>query len=130
MLIQKGTREDAIHALINIWLKDPRFYCGWCGKEYLEGNGACCEQPFIARNSQVLEQFYQELLIDRENNKNDYASNDAKDFRVVLRMPPGLLRFLELTFESMYGEKLFTDKHDINWFAKKFYKYFAMPRRV
>lgn len=130
MLIQKGAREDAIHALINTWLKDQRQHCGWCGADFNPETYPCCEQPFVANNSVIFKQFQKELQLDRDKANNKFNSMKDKSMRWTLKFPPGLLSFLEQSFQKMYGEKLFTEEYDINWFAKKFYKYFAVPKEI
>jgi len=130
MLLQKGSREDAIHALINVWLKDPSKYCGWCGTVYEGSQEPCCEKPFIGDNAHIFKQFYRELVETRGEQKNSYASTDSKDLRFKLSFPPGLLEFLEKGFERMYGEKLFTKEYNTTWFAKRFYKYFGVPEKI
>jgi hypothetical protein len=127
MLIQKGSREDAIRALINIWLKDKKLYCGWCGTEYTAQPDPCCERPYIADNSAVMKQFLKELREQREDLKNKFGSNKTKDLRLALSFPPGLLQFLEISFQSLYQEKLITKEYPITWFAKKF-KMFTVPK--
>ena len=130
MLIQKGSREDAIHALINTWLKDPRMYCGWCGEDFDITGYQCCDQPFISNNNGIFKQFVKELQMDRDQMKNKHGSMKGSHMRWALKFPPGLLIFLERSFEQMYNEKLFTKEYDITWFSKKFYKYFAVPKEI
>lgn len=130
MLLQKGSREDAIHALINTWLADKTLSCGWCGRNYDPLDPMCCEQPFIATNAEVLSVFNKQMMKDRESRKNDFASTDSKSMRWVLSFPPGLLEFLSKSFKKMYGEELFNKEYDMTWFSKKFGKYFAVPRKV
>lgn len=129
MLLTKGSREDAIHALINVWLKDTTKSCGWCGVKYLD-NKNCCEQPFITTNANIFRQFYEELKRDRETRNNDFASTDDKSVRWTLSFPPGLLEFLTISFKRQYQEDLFSKEYDTNWFAKKFGKYFSVPRKI
>lgn len=130
MLIQKGSREDAIHALINLWLKDPKLTCGWCGEDYLPGMPQCCEKPFIATNADIMRQFLKEKQMAQEIQNNVFASTDDKSMRMKLSFPPGLLSFLTLAFKGSYGEDLFTKEYNTTWFAKHFYKSFAMPERI
>jgi hypothetical protein len=127
MLI-KGTREDAIQALINTWLKDTRKKCGWCGAMYNPLSFPCCEKPFIADNFTIMSQFYEELKIDKQNRKNEFAS--SKNMRWKLSFPPSLLSFLENSFRTLYQEELFNKKYSTTWFAKKFRKCFAVPERI
>lgn len=129
VLLQKGSREDAIHALINMWLKDPARRCGNCGEDYIPAS-YCCDNPFIATNAQILQQFTRELAIRREEQRNKHASNKDKNLRIVVSMPASLLVFLEQAMKSQYGEKLFSKEYPPSWFAQKFYKYFAVPQEV
>lgn len=128
MLIQKGSREDAIHALMNTWLKDKRRFCGWCGREY-DGT-PCCEKPFIGTNADILSQFNTEMMATRQTRMNKYACLKDKSMRWKLSFPPGLLQFLETAMDSLYHEKLFTQEHDTTWFAKHFGKYFQVPEEI
>lgn len=132
MLLTKGTREDAIHALINTWLKDPRKKCGWCGAWYNPSMYPCCEKPFIADNFEIMRQFYLELQEKKAQLKNEFASTGNKKTRMrwKLSFPPSLLIFLEKSFLELYNEKLFHDKYNTTWFAKKFRKYFSIPERI
>lgn len=134
MLITKGSREDAIHALINMWLKDPKMYCGWCGQDFLpppqgEMWTKCCEQPFIGKNYDIMAQFLKELKNIRESRKNKFASTDNKTSRWKLSFPPGLLDFLKVSFYGLYGEELLTKEYGTTWFAKKF-RQFTVPEEV
>jgi len=130
MLIKVGKREDAIHALINTWLKDPTIKCGWCGTEYHPNSFPCCDKPFIGTNLEIFRQFYEQLKRDRDSRKNIFASNDGKNMRWKLSFPPGLFEWLTHTFKKMYGEELFNSRYTTSWFAKKFRKYFTIPERV
>lgn len=131
MLITKGNREDAIHALINVWLKDKTRRCGWCGAVHkFPPTVPCCEQPFIATNLEIMEQFHNELKRDRQTRLNEFASTKAKRLRWTLSFPPGLLQFLQLTFKVLYKEELFNNKYNLAWFARKFRRYFTVPERV
>jgi hypothetical protein len=129
-MITQGSREEAIEALLNTWLKDPTFRCGWCQETYNEALFPCCEQPFIANNAAIMRQFVKETIMIRNSRANQYASNKDKSMRLALSFPPGLLQFLTLAFETMYNEKLFTEEHDMAWFAKKFGKYFQIPEKM
>jgi hypothetical protein len=124
-----GSREDAIHALINVWLKDDTLSCGWCGTKF-DATEPCCEQPFIASNADILRQFVKEIARQRDQQKNKYASTDDKSLRLAVSMPPSLLLFLERSFEKLYHEKLFSKEYDTTWFAKRFGKYFAVAKEI
>jgi len=125
-----GSREDAIHALINIWLKDPRKKCGWCGAWYNPLTYPCCEKPFIATNFDIMRQFYKELQDNKKSRKNEFASTKKRTLRWKLSFPPSLLSFLTRSFSELYNEKLFNDKYTTTWFARKFRKCFAVPDRI
>jgi hypothetical protein len=130
-MIVRGSREDAIRALINTWLKDPALRCGWCGVEYNKLTHPCCEQPFIGTNFDILKQFQDEMAISRNTRKNEFAATDkSKRMRWKLSFPPSLLEFLTITFKRMYNENLFNDKYGTTWFARKFRKYFTVPERI
>jgi hypothetical protein len=131
MLITHGNREDAIHALINTWLKDPTKSCAYCGKGYnyerFMAEGPCCEQPLINTNHEHMKLFQQELEVIRQTRKNKYGSNDDKTMRMGLSIPAGLYVFLDKAMIKNYGERLFTKEYDANWFMKKFGKHFQVP---
>lgn len=128
MLLQKGSRENAIHALINTWLKDPTLSCAGCGKVY---NGeACCDQPFIATNADILKQFTKELNVIRYTRANKHASTKDKSLRFAVSMPQGLMLFLTNSFKAMYNEDLFNKEYTVSWFMKRFGKYFGVPEEI
>ena len=120
-----GSREDAIRALINFWIKDPALSCGFCGTSFT-ATEPCCEKPFIANNADILKQFIKENSERRQEQRNKYASNKDKTFRNLISMPPSLLLFLEASFERLYKEKLFNEEYPATWFHKHFGKYFSV----
>lgn len=130
MLLQKGSREDAIHALINAWLKDKRKSCVYCGRNsHFEDCSDCGGvNPPLGTNKDILQGFSQELRQIRETRKNKYASTGDKSIRYAVSMPAGLYLFLRTSFKHLYKEELFTKEHDINWFMRKFGKYFSVPQ--
>lgn len=146
MSSKTGSREEAITALINVWLRDPRKTCGWCGTlfdenaepkvtigmegEIIKAYKPCCEQPYITTNYAILEQFHKELKERRNEQKNKYAANQTKTMRLTISMPPSLLLFLETAFKRLYQEDLFTKEYDHNWFAKHFGKMFAVAKEI
>lgn len=129
MLIKNGSRQDAIHALINLWLKDSTKSCAWCGEKYEPGR-FCCEQPFPATNMQIMQQFSQELKDRREIQKNKFASTDDKSMRASASIPAGLYMFLDSAMHKMYNEGLFTKEYPPSWFAKNFQKVFGVAEVV
>jgi len=127
----QGTREEAIHALINMWLKDTRKKCGWCGAWYNPLFFPCCEKPFISDNFGIMTQFYKEIKEAQQTRKNEFASTGKSNkLRWKLSFPPSLLSFLTNSFRTLYNEELFNKKHTTTWFAKKFRKCFSIPERI
>lgn len=128
VLLQKGTREDAIHALINTWLKDKTIRCANCQSRY--DGSPCCDSPFISTNAQALSQFNKEMMAIRQTRKNKWASLKDKSVRWKLSFPPGLIYFLEDAMMTLYKEELFNKEYDATWFARKFGKYFQVPEEL
>lgn len=136
----QGSREDAIRALINFWLRDPSISCGSCGsaqsvlnlKVKEDGNVVyeCCDNVFLGDNKSHFEHFRKELRETRETRSNKYASQKDKSMRLAIQMPPALLLFLEHSFRRLYKEELFTKKYNVIWFAKKFRKEFSVPEEI
>lgn len=126
-----GSREDAIHALINMWLKDPRKKCGWCGAFFIPVLHPCCEKPYITDNFGIMTQFYKEMKESQKTRKNEFASTGkGHKLRWKLSFPPSLLSFLNNSFRTLYNEELFSKKYSTTWFAKRFRKCFAVPERI
>lgn len=132
MYVKTGSREEAILALINLWLKDTKMSCVYCGKQ---DNFQDCQdcggvEPPLGNNKQILKGFTEELNHIRSTRKNRFASTQDKSMRFGLSMPVGLYNFLIRSFRRMYNEDLFSEEYDINWFMKKFGKYFAVPEEI
>lgn len=138
MLIQvEGSREQAVHALINTWLKIESRWCLNCHTDADSANFPCCESPYWTTNQVVFKRFMEAIKEIRVAQNNEFASTDGKNMRYVLKFPPTLYEFLDTAFKRLYknddypdGEPLFTKKHNHRWFAKKFGKYFAVPEKV
>lgn len=129
MLIKTNNRTDAIHALINMWLKDIRLYCNECGRLFVKEMYPCCEDPYLIDNLQAFQMLQEEIKMFRNTRQNEFASTPSKSMRWGVRIPQTLLRFLDTYFQS-YGEKgVFRNKNDMNQFMKKF-KQFTIPERV
>lgn len=130
MLIQVGEREKAIRVLINVWLRDQKMSCAYCGREKDFNRCEDCRGVDVplATNKQILNGFTEELTTLRETRKNKYASTEKKDLRFALSMPVGLYNFLDRAFKRIYNESLFTKEYDVNWFLKKFGRYFGVPQ--
>lgn len=134
MLIQRGTREDAIHSLMNIWLKMPDRWCLNCNQPFDEVSRrfGCCDQPYMTTNALVFKHFLADMAQTRELQKNDFASTGDTNtkMRHLLRFPPTLLQFLDAAMMRLYEERLFTKEYDQIWFAKKFGKYFCVANKI
>lgn len=134
MLIQKGTREDAIHTLLNVWLKMPNRWCLNCHAEFdpVTTRFGCCDSPYMTTNAIVFKRFVKEMQGIREEQKDDYAStgNPNTKMRYLLRFPPTLFEFLDAAMQRLYQEKLFTKEYDQHWFAKKFGKHFCVAKVI
>ena len=133
-IIVKGNREDAIHALINTWLKDERRWCLSCNKDFdildWQYSGPCCVDAYLTTNSLVMKHFIKEVDITKSQNLDEYGSTKDKSMRHLLKFPPGLLQFLEISMQILYNEKLFTEEYDQVWFAKHFGKYFCVAEKI
>lgn len=128
VLIQNGNRDDAIRALINLWLKDKKLSCMYCSRnKYFEDCDTCHGKPLLATNKDILEQFNIEMQELRQTRANKFAENKGGHMRMAVSMPSSLYAFLDTAMQSMYGEKLINDKYDLNWFMKNFGKYFQVP---
>lgn len=134
MLIISTNKTDAIKAFINTWLKDPRWYCNNCGKNYGYSQKpkppfTCCEEPQIGRNIDHTRGVIKQNKELRESRKNDYASNDARSMRMGVSLPPALLRDLERYFLNNYNVSLFENKGELHSFMRAF-PMFCIARRV
>ena len=115
---------DCIRAFINLWIKDPTWYCNSCGKKY----GAeqprppfvCCDEPQVGRNIDHTRGVIKQNETLRKTRKNVYGSNDKKDLRFGVSMPPALLSDLEKYFRKNYDEKLFNNKEEFHKFMREF----------
>lgn len=130
MLVSHGSREDAIHALMNMWLKQPQRWCVGCNAEFNPLTWPCCDDPYLTTNQLVFKRFVEDMKRTREEQANKFGSTQDKSMRYLLRFPPGLCEFLEMSMQRMYNEKLFTPENDQIWFAKKFGKYFCVAEVV
>ena len=123
----KGSREQMIRSLINIWLKFPTNICATCGEDWM--GEPCCENPVISNNREAYECFLKELKDIRETRANCYASNEAKNMRWGCSLPANLYMFLDRSMQKLYKERLFTKEHDSFWFIKQFPQ-FQVPERI
>lgn len=134
MLISHGSREDAIHALLNTWLKMPQRWCLNCETEFdpVVVRFSCCEDPYMTTNAIVFKRHVREMEEIRDAQKNKFAStgDSNTNMRQLLHFPPGLVQFLEVAMKRLYDEKLFTKEYDQRWFARKFGKYFCVAQEI
>ena len=109
MLIRSNNKMDCIRAFINLWLKDPTWYCNCCGRKY----GAeqpkppftCCEEPQVGRNVDHTRGVIKQNEETRKTRKNVYGATDKMNMRMGVSMPPALLSDLEKYFRTHYDEK-------------------------
>jgi len=134
MLVITTNKWDAVHAFINTWLKDPRWYCNNCGKNYGYGEipkppYTCCDEPQVGRNIDHTKAVIKQNKEIQESRKNDFASDEKKTLRWGISLPPALLRELEKYFREQYQIKLFENKEELYQFMRKFPQ-FRVCRRV
>ena len=96
----KGSKYDAVKALINMWLKDRDIYCGQCGEQFYVGRPKCCDEPFLGNNSQMLKQFLSENKRIKSTRANKFASNKDNSMRLGLSIPADLYAYLQDVFGS------------------------------
>lgn len=128
MLIKTNNKEQALHAVINFWLKDKSVYCNNCGLSNPPTNPPCCENPQIGKNLDHCRGVIKQNKELQKETYNDYASNANKNMRFSVSLPPALYNVLSKYCE-LHGEKLFGSEEQINWFAKKFPQ-FAIPKKI
>ena len=134
MLIQTKNKNDAIKAFINLWLKDPRWYCNNCGQNYgyqelPKPPFTCCKEPQVGRNIDHTKGVISQNKDIRESRKNDYGSDEGKNMRWGVSMPPMLLQDLEKYFKKHYEQKLFENREELHSFMKNFPQ-FSVCRKV
>lgn len=132
MIVRSTNKWDACKAYINTWLKDPRWYCNSCGKNYgydrPKAPFVCCEDPQVGRNIDHTRGVVKQNKAIRESRKNDFASDDKKTIRYGLSLPPALMRDLEKYFVQ-YGEPFLRDSNEMAQFMKAFPQ-FTTCRRI
>jgi len=129
-----NSKETALRAFIEEWIKDPTLYCSSCGDKYIpcpEGCEpfVCCNRMQICTNLVALWGVIQENKILRETRNNSFASNDKKDFRFAMSLPPKLLFDLEEYSINQLKEPLWQDYSEQNDFMKAFPQ-LCIPERV
>lgn len=125
MIIRSTSKMDAIRAFINLWLKDPTWYCNSCGKKFGIGGVPkppfdCCEEPQVGRNMDHTRGVMKQNAEIRKSRSNDFASTPGKDMRWGISLPPVLMNDLERYFRNTYDEKLFENREELHKFMKEF----------
>lgn len=131
MIIKINNKWEALHAVINTWLKDQRKYCNNCGQTFQPELGACCADMAIGTNFDVTLAIKRQNQIAREGLANDHASmKEHKQMRWGVSIPPDLFHTLD-NYMKAHGHKkgLFETPSDLNKFMKKF-PMFAIARKV
>ena len=128
MLIKVSDKWDEVRLLINLWLKEQKYYCNWCGKDYTVGV-ACCDNPQIGRNIDHARGIIKQNKELKATRKNVHASTDDKTIRLGVSMPPALYTYLDRFFRSYKQSKLFDNPSDLHSFMKRF-PMFTIPQEV
>jgi hypothetical protein len=121
MLIKTPNKELAFRAIINTWLKDKTIYCNSCGQTFeTYPKDACCLEAQIGTNAQVLMAIVQQNKDAANTRGNEFGSNDDKNLRWGLSLPPGLHNMLD-NFKKMHNQPgIFQEDGEMTWFMKKF----------
>lgn len=129
MLVKINNKWEAVHAVINTWLKDKRRYCNNCGDTYTDGI-RCCNDMAIGTNMDVTLAIKEQNIASRQALKNDLGTNSSKTMRWGVSIPPDLMHTLD-NYMKQHGHKkgLFEEVSDLNKFMKKF-PIFAIARKV
>lgn len=130
MLIKINDKWEAIHAVINKWLKDPTKYCNNCGKTYFPETGACCQNPAICTNWDVCLAIKEQNRWHRDRLANDFATTGKnKNMRWGVSIPPSLYQTLEGYMKQNGHKSVFKETADLNMFMKKF-PIFTIAKKV
>ena len=120
-----NSKEVALRAFINEWIKDSEVYCNYCGEKYNappvgSEESICCENRQLGTNAQILHALIIENKRIRETRANQFASNKDKTFRLGISMPPRLLHDLEEYSLNTLKEPLLKDNNEMNDFMRSF----------
>ncbi len=129
MQTQTQTKWDKIREFINLWLKDPKVYCGSCGANFSKETFPCCDNPIVGTNLSFTKEVIDLCRDLQRAQKNVYASTDKKDLRHTVKLPTRLLHDLDIFHRQNWGYKLFGKKGDLRAFMRKF-PMFRVPERV
>lgn len=119
------SKETALRAFINEWVKDQTVYCNYCGEKYTPAPDGCeeflcCNNRQLGTNAQILYALMIENKRIRESRANQFASNKDKTFRMGISLPPRLLHDLEEYSLNTLKEPLLKDQNEMNDFMRSF----------
>lgn len=131
MLIQTTKKSDCYRAFINYWLKDHRYYCNNCFATHDAANSQvkCCEDPQIGRNIDHTRGLIMQNKRLKETRKNEYASNDKRNLRMTVSLPPQLFLDLQKYMRNNYQCEVFDNQSELYDFMREF-PAFSIPNRV
>ena len=120
-----NSKEVAIRAFINEWIKDTTLFCNNCGSVYVPPPKGveeypCCDNVQIGTNAQVLYWLIQENKMIRETRANQYASDKNKTMRWGMSMPPRLMHDIEEYCINTLREPFLDTPQEMNDFMKAF----------
>jgi len=124
MFVKTKDRKAAYDSVINLALKDPRFYCNNCQETYT--GQKCCDEPAIGRNIDHCRAVIKECKELKNVAKKDTASFCSNAMRLGLKVPVFMYETLS-HYEESHGEVFLDKKSDTDWFAKN-YPQFVVPR--
>ena len=135
--IQSSNKVEAAKAYINTWLKDPTFYCNYCGMDYHPhivdtGEGVysqfCCEKPEIGTNSLHTKGIIEQNKRLRDQMVKSTGATESDSMRLGLSMPPRLYNDLKAYFER-HGEKFLDTPKELHAFMRAFPQ-FCIPKSI
>jgi hypothetical protein len=118
--VQTTDKWTAIHAFINMWLKDETVYCNNCGQKFIGEGYDCCDNMQRGTNKTYTAALLQQNKVRQATRLNQYGSNDKKTFRIGVSMLPSLVNDLERYCKLNMGEKLWSNDKEFNTFMKRF----------
>lgn len=101
----------------------------YCSKEDSYNTCDVCHgNPLLGTNKEILKAFTAEISHLRDTRANKHASTQNKSMRMAVSIPLSLYQFLNNSMQRLYKEKLFTKEYNVDWFMRKFGKYFQIPQ--
>lgn len=137
MLVRSTNKIDAAKAFVNTWLKDPTFYCNYCGLDYHPspvdtGEGVydqlCCESPEIGRNIDHTRGCVKQNQEKQKELIKNTGANKDDTMRHGLSMPPRLYQDLKKYFGT-YDEKFLDTPKELHEFMRAFPQ-FCIPHKI